>query len=196
MWQPSNIVKSPRDDYYYALVQLDHRRRGTDGRQGMCLMRTRTLGEPRSWRAWDGNGFNLRFVDPYAEPVGDPAQQTCATVSQEIVAALSYNLSYNSYLDRFVAVGHDIFKNPPGFYYSLSEDLIHWTPKKLLMPADLVQNTNGRTPYLAYPSLISHDSQARNFDVTDRSPFLYFTRVNGLNPLDFDLLRVRVVFDT
>ncbi|HEY7226303.1 MAG TPA: hypothetical protein VH561_22230 [Micromonosporaceae bacterium] len=194
MWQPSNIIKSPRDDFYYALVQIDRRPRGEPGFQGMCLMRTKTLEAPGSWRAWDGTGFNLRFVDPYAEAVGSPAQATCTAVSQPIVGALGYSLTYNSYLDRFVAVGHDVFHDPPGFYFSVSEDLIHWTPKQLLMAADLVQNKNYRTPYLAYPSVVDHDSPARNFDVAGQSPYLYFTRVNDMDPLDFDLLRVRVRF--
>jgi hypothetical protein len=126
--------------------------------------------------------------------VDDPERKTCTAVSPDTVGALSYSLTYNSYLDRFVAVGHDVFKSPPGFYYSLSEDLIHWAPKKLLMAADLVQTTHGQTPYLAYPSLIDHDSPARNFDVTGQSPYLYFTRVNSTNPMDFDLLRIRITF--
>lgn len=111
------------------------------------------------------------------------------------MGALSYSLTYSSFLDRFVAVGHDVFGKPPGFDYSLSEDLIHWIPKKLLMAADLVQTTNGQTPYLAYPSLIDHDSPARNFDVIGQSPYLYFTRVNSMNPMDFDLVRVKINFN-
>ena len=33
--------------------------------QGLCVFRTRTLGDPTSWRAWDGSGFNLRMASPY-----------------------------------------------------------------------------------------------------------------------------------
>ncbi len=195
IWQPSNIIKNPQDDYFYALVQIDNNPRGQSGFQGMCLMRTQTLDDPKSWRAWDGTGFSLPFIDPYRENVTSPAQQTCEAVSQPTVGGLSYSLTYSSFFDRFIVVGHDIFKDPPGFYYSLSEDLIHWSSKRLLMAADLAQIVNFQAPYLAYPSLIDPDSPSLSFDVIGQSPYLYFTRINGMNPLDFDLVRVRIEFN-
>ena len=196
MWQPSNIVKSPEDGYYYATLQLDDNRAGRVWEQGMCVMRTQTLDDPGSWRAWDGEGFNMRFVDPYLEPDVRPLEHTCAFVSHENVGALSYNLTYNSFFGKYLAVGHAVNEPIPGFYYSLSDDLIHWTPKKLLMAIDLAQNTSWQTPYFAYPSLVDPDSPSRNFDITGQTPYLYFTRVNALSPqLDFDLLRVQVRFD-
>jgi len=47
-------------------------------------------------------------------------------------------------------------------------------------------------PFLAYPSLIDPDSPSINFDIIGASPYLYFTRINRMDPLDFDLLRVRI----
>ncbi len=196
IWQPSNIVKNPKDGYFYALVQLDDNRVGRAWEQGMCVMRTMTLNDPGSWRAWDGKDFNLPFTNPYMEPDVNPQEHTCAMVSHEIVGALSYNLTYNSYFNKFVAVGHDVNAKVPGFYYSLSDDLIHWTSKELLMATDLAQNVDWQPPFLAYPSLIDPENQSLNFDITGQSPYLYFTRINAMSPmLDFDLIRVRVRFD-
>ena len=45
------------------LVSAEYR----DQSAGVCLMRTQTLGDPKSWRAWDGEGFNVRFIDPYRD---------------------------------------------------------------------------------------------------------------------------------
>jgi hypothetical protein len=51
-----------------------------------------------------------------------------------------------------------------------------------------------RRSNLAYPSLVDPDDTSRNFEVTSQNPYMYFTRINRMNPLDFDLLRVRVQF--
>jgi hypothetical protein len=196
MWQPSNIVKNPKDGFYYALVQLDDNREGRVWVQGMCVMRTKSLDDPQSWRAWDGVNFNMRFVNPFVETNVNPLEHTCAMVGQENVGALAYNLTYNSYFDKFIAAGHAVNEPIPGFYYSLSDDLVHWTPKKLLMATDLAQNAGWQPPFLAYPSLIDPDSPSDNYDVTGQSPYMYYTRINAMTPkLDFDLLRVRIRFD-
>jgi hypothetical protein len=191
-WQPSNIVKSPKDGYYYALVQIDIRRTGEVGFQGMCVMRTLTLEDPQSWRAWDGEGFNMRFINPYLESVDNPHAHTCEAVSVNEVGALSYNLTYNTYLDKFLAVGHAVHVSPAGFYYSISDDLIHWAPKKLLMATDLAQTSVG--PFLAYPSLVDPDNTSLNFYTTGQSPYLYYSRFKNFSLEDVDLLRVRIQF--
>ncbi len=198
-WQPSNIVFNPRDGYYYFLVQHEY---GTankaDRRQGSCVLRTTSLDDPTSWRAWDGTGFNMRMIDPYTEPDADPAAHTCKIVSHENLgyAALNFNLTYNSFFEKFLLVGVSVNAAVHGFYYSLSDDLVNWSPMELLLEADLAQNTNWEVPYLAYPALVDHDDSSRNFEVTGQRPYLYFTRINALSPaLDFDLLRMQVQFD-
>ncbi len=192
-WQPSNIVKSPKDGYYYALVQLDIRRTGETGFQGMCVMRTMTLDDPQSWRAWDGSGFNMRFINPYTESVVNPEVHKCKAVSVNEVGALSYNLTYNTYLEKFLAVGHAVNVPTPGFYYSISDDLIHWAPKKLLMATDLAQTSVG--PFLAYPSLVDPENTSLNFDITGQSPWLYYSRFKNFSLEDVDLMRVRIQFN-
>lgn len=194
MWQPSNIVKNPKDGYYYALIQLDQNRVLGLVYQGMCAVRTQTLNDPTSWRAWDGKDFEMRFVSPYDDPSVDAAAHTCAVVSPDQVGALSYSLTYNSYFDKFIAVGHAVNVSKPGFYFALSDDLIHWTPRQLLMAADLVQTTKQPGKYVAYPSLVDPTDTSRNFEVTGQNPYLYFSRFNSGHPLEVDLLRLRLQF--
>jgi len=196
-WQPSNIIRHPQDGYYYALVQLDViRPQEPNGMQGMCLMRNQNLDDPAGWRAWDGTAFEMRFINPFLDSTSNPEDHRCVPVDLPTIGALSYSLTYNAYLGKFIALGHGVNVNPPGFYYSYSDDLIHWSPVMLLMEADLVQNTRWQTPYLAYPSLIDPGDTSRNFEISGQDPYLYFTRVNALSPaLDFDLLRVRLHFE-
>ena len=192
VWQPSNIVKSPFDDYFYVLVESDINPTGGSWVQGTCVMRTRTLEDPKSWRAWDGDDFAMRFIDPYTETDFEPSDHLCHLVPVSEWGALSYNLTYNTFLERFVAVGHAVNAPVPGFYYALSEDLIHWTPTQLLMEAAFVQTTDG--PYEAYPSLVDPDSPSRNFDVTGQDNYLYFSRFARESLEEVDLLRVPVRF--
>ena len=190
LWQPSNIVKNPNDDYYYALIQFDEHG-GSTNTQGMCLMRTQTLDNPKSWRAWDGSGFNMQFIDPYVDTAADPTQHTCAFVSPEI-GAITYGLSYNTYLQQFIAIG----VGRGGFFYTLSRDLIHWTRRQFLMPASAVWVPGDKPPYDAYPTLIDPESTSPSFDTTGQRPYLYFSRFNSNTAASMiDLQRVQIEFD-
>ena len=119
------------------------------------------------------------------------SEHTCALVSPE-VGALTYGLSYNSYLDQFIAIG----VGRAGFYYSLSPDLISWSPRAFLMEAAQTFNPAARPPFLPYPTLIDHNSPSSSFDVTGQTPYLYFSRFNGSgSALDTDLMRIAVRID-
>ena len=54
------ILRNPKDGYFYTTAYNRH----AIGAQpiGTCLMRTRNLTEPGSWRGWDGREFNVSFV--------------------------------------------------------------------------------------------------------------------------------------
>jgi hypothetical protein len=143
------------------------------------------------WRAWDGAAFAMSFLDPYTTPDLDPVDYTCPSVVEAPISGLSYN----TYLERFVAIAGYGRIDPVGIYYITSEDLINWSEPTLI--AEAVWNwTNGyQTPYDAYPTLVDPTSDSRNFDTTGQFPYLYYTRVNTLSPLDFDLIRVPLRFD-
>ncbi len=153
VWQPSNIVLNPADGYYYALVQRDDHNFATSvHEQGTCVMRTTDPADAASWRAWDGTAFAMQFVDPFTTSPADAAAQECALVSPAYIGALTYSLTYNEYLGRFVAVG--VAPSPKsGFYVSYSEDLVHWSPRELVFEAPL-SFTVDAPPYYAYPSVL------------------------------------------
>jgi hypothetical protein len=114
------------------------------------------------------------------------------------------SLTYNTYLDRYVLVSPSGRQLPGrrgvtwGFYYSTSEDLIEWKPRRLIREAVLTSSFRCGDPNpVGYPSLLDSSSRSSNFETTGRSPWLYFTRFHYedcRNELNRDLVRIRVRF--
>jgi hypothetical protein len=198
IFTPSNIVV--KDGYYYALVSAPAHRAQ---KPGVCLMRTKRLADPRSWRAWDGDKFNVTFVDPYVVNVSARGH-VCAPVSPDEITDMTQSLTYNTYFDKFLLVApakqYDQRKreNIGGFYYSLSDDLIHWSTRKLIRQATMITDYRcGDSNPVFYPSVLDPRSKSRNFDTTGRRPYLYFTRFHYSGckqTLDRDLVRVPIEF--
>jgi len=191
---PSNIVHG-KDGYYYAFAMAIPFENWNQ-MQGLCVFRTRTLGDPASWRAWDGSGFNLHMTSPY---VTGEAAPVCAFLGGFVIPS---HLVYDTYLERYMAVatspGHlDVNGRPTcGIFYALSADLVHWSGHRLLVeasmpwcPADpsspgLLEPVN-----VMYPSIVDHADTTINFEKAGRTAYLYYVRFNGDN-LDRDVMRV------
>lgn len=196
---PSNIIKG-KDDYYYSFFNVSEY--GTQ-KQWVCLMRTDDLSAPGSWRFWDGATFEGQFADPYTDEISDTEAHICPHIDQvgNTSESLSESITYNTYLDRYVLVGisADWLEDREvwGFYYSFSQDLVNWTHRKLLLEIELpwtVDSPGSDVSHL-YPTLLDPDSDSRNFETTDKTAYLYFTRNNfGHGSLDRDLVRVPVEF--
>jgi hypothetical protein len=200
VFQASNIVHNAADGYYYALIRVQRYRAQP---QGTCLMRTTDLADPGSWRAWDGSGFNVRFVDPYLEPDEPPEDHVCRPVSYEEIQLMVESLTFNTYLDRYLLVGTagrpgPVGETASGIYYSTSDDLIHWTHRRLIMEVESRHTYRcGDPDPVAYPSVLDPSSTSRNFETTSKRAYLYFTRFNYEScqeTLDRDLVRVPIEF--
>jgi hypothetical protein len=198
LFSPSNIVRKGR--YYYALLQAE---RYNLQRQGACLIRTRYLADPKSWRAWGGSGFTVRFLNPYSPRLQDPAMQICQPVSYPQIAVMTQSLTFNTYLRKFLLVGTSqavasTGRSVSGIYWSTSRDLIHWSNRRLLVKATLPPLYRcGDSNPIAYPSVLDPTSRKRNFDTTGRRPYLYFTRLRYRGcrqTLNRDLVRRQIEF--
>jgi hypothetical protein len=155
-------------------------------------MRTQTLGDPTSWRAWDGSGFSLAMPDPYA----GPPVSLCAGV---VVPGIGQpTLTYNTYLQKYLMVGGAVVGSPPvcGAGYALSSDLIHWTAVQIVLTAYFPFYPSCQPPggssASVYFSIIDHSDTSVNFERSGQLPFLYYTRFNDLS-LNRDLVRVPLV---
>jgi hypothetical protein len=200
IFQPSNIIRNPADGYYYVLLRAQ---RYQAQPQGVCVMRTTDLADPRSWRAWDGTGFNVRFINPYLKPGEDEQAHVCQPVSYQEIQLMVESLTFNTYLDRFLLVGTAVAqevgdKMISGIYYSTSDDLVHWTPRKLITEVESRDTHEcGEPDPVAYPSVLDPKSKSRNFETTGKQAYLYFTRYSYeacRETLDRDLVRTPIAF--
>jgi hypothetical protein len=201
LFEPSNIVHNERDGYYYVLVRATVFR---EQRYGACLLRTRTLADPASWRAWDGSGFDVRLASPYLGDDAPSKEHVCAPVALNEIGNMAQSLTFNTYFGKWLLVGSIQDYNPSerrkvtGIYYSLSDDLVHWTRRRLVKEVEFAWTYQCGDPNpIAYPSVLDPRSPSRNFETSGRDAYLYFTRFHYSNckqSLNRDLVRVPIRF--
>lgn len=189
-FNPSNIVLGHDSFYYSIFMAID-----LTGNQTLCVMRTQTLGDPTSWRAWDGTAFNLQMTSPYT----GPAPADCSAVVSPSEVMSQPTLTYNTYIGKYLLVGSTIWGGPTEFVcgtgYSLSPDLINWTPRRLLRPANFLWIPacwSPDTAGTAYSSIVDHSDTTANFERSGQTPYLYYTRFND-HYLNRDLVRVPMI---
>lgn len=184
----SNIIK--KDGYYYVMVHLeDHLLQ----EWGAGLIRTDNLSDPTSWRGWDGSGFNVSFVNPYTATGYNAADKILAPVSRDRIGKMCASLTYNTYFGKYMVVDYTVGEVNGvlkyGFYYALSDDLINWSNKRLILQTTTSWAVGGSN----YPSIIDHNSTTRNFEDAGQTCYLYYTKWNS-GTYDRDLIRVPVTF--
>jgi hypothetical protein len=196
-FNPSNIVKAS-DGFYYALLPATPAP-GAPG--GTCIMRTRTLDDPSSWRAWNGSAFALAMTSPYA----GPAPAACAIV---ITTVQMSSFTYNTYLQRYVAVGDNGFDDTgfrcgPGI--SLSSDLVRWSTPHLLFVrshpfflgvegcTDIQPPPTDSLGASAYATFLDHTSQSINFETAGQTPYFYNTAYVSADGVMRNLVRRPVI---
>ena len=201
-FEPSNIIHNPQDDLYYMFITANegHQLQET----GVGLVRTADISDPTSWRGWDGEDFTVRLINPYTETGFDPADHVLARIDGNLRTygnheKMHYSVAYSTYFEKFILVDAASKGGVWGFYYSLSEDLLHWTPRKLIMEANVNINPDGATTGLreSYPTLIDHGDTTRNFSQVGQTPYLYWTRYDqdAGDIYERDLVRVQVSFE-
>jgi hypothetical protein len=191
---PSNIIKG-EDGFYYSYMAAAEI---NPDEQWVCLMRTDDLSDPKSWRFWDGRGFEGRFINPYFE---EGEIHKCPPLEwDDIGASLSDSITYNTYLGRYVLIGLSADwlddREVWGVFYAFSDDLVHWTRRKLLVEMNLPWTADNFDDLVyMYPSLLDPESESRTFETVGKTGYLYYTRLNfGQGNLDRDLIRVPVEF--
>ena len=194
---PSNIVRSG-DGYFYAMFRAQPH---LAQQLGSCLVRTRDISDPTSWRAWNGTNFSVQFINPYVVTV-NPAEHVCAPVDFLSIGTITESLTYNTYFRKWMLVGNSVgdaaHGKPPGVYYSFSDDLLEWTNATLLMAAEItfVKDCNPPDP-IKESSILDPASTSRNFETTGQRPQQFYTwyHLSGCNgTLDRDLVRIPIEF--
>ncbi len=117
---------------------------------------------------------------------------------------MAHSLSYSTYFGKYMLVGvagefqPSRNRNIWGIYFALSEDLIHWSHKRLIAETELpwTFQCGDRYPIL-YPSVLDPESTSRTFGTTGRRAYLYFTRLqypNCRQALQRNLVRIGIEF--
>ena len=185
----SNIIK--KGGFYYAMVHLE-----THLLQewGAGIMRTSNLSDPASWRGWDGTGYNVQFVNPYTQSGYNNADKVLAPLSRDNIGKMCASLTYNTFFEKYMVVDYtnSIVNGSMvyGFFYALSDDLINWSAKRLIVQTSSTWAAGGSN----YPSIIDHADTSRNFERAGQSAYLYYTKWNA-GTYDRDLLRIPVTFN-
>ena len=191
--QPTNIIKI--NDYYYGMI-LDWPYKSQ--KYGPCLIRTSDPYDAAAWRAWDGAGFNIRFINPYVERGFHPENHVCIPVGAPSIyspGSLSVHRSGDFYVTTELAYDHRFGK--PGLYIAASSDLIHWSKPSMVASIDgmLQEEPAGRWRY-GYAALLDPTAKDRNFMTVSDTPFMYYVRFNSIRGnLSRTLMRRRVRLD-
>jgi hypothetical protein len=195
-FEPTNIVLNRADGYYYArFIEF-----GPPPvlSSGYCVMRTETLADPTSWRAWNGSSFSLQMTNPYTGPGAPECTSVGGTEPDE-------SLTFNTYLNKFMVAGGSNFwsgSTPTncGMYFVTSSDLVNWSTQQLIEPAYIPAPAQCQKPgsggvagSIAYGSIIDHADKTLSFENPGRTPYLYYTRFND-NLANRDLVRVPLLF--
>jgi hypothetical protein len=189
--------------YYYAFGLTSAA--ANNERDGVCIMRSPDITDPTSWREWDGASFSLRPQNPFYENVGPYRTHICQPIAYDQIQSMARSVTYNTYLGKYVLTGTAVKYDPSrgqlvyGFYYSLSDDLIHWSMRQLLLEIPSLQSHQCGGPDAgSYPSLIDDDSTDRNFRTGDATMYLYYVEMHYNAAcqltLDRDVVRVPIQF--
>jgi hypothetical protein len=188
-FNPSNILF--HQGYYYMATNTTG---GLTQMPGLCLFRTVSVKDPKSWRGYDGAGYSSTPIDPYrgntnlyipCQPVSGPG-----TVG---------SISWNAASSLFLIVYQWVSKiHPDGVTaYSWSKDLVTWSAPQVLFPEPDMSSHNCADKFrYGYPSVVDPEAPGRNFDSVGNHPILFLTRFHvaancGLPP-NRDLIRFQV----
>ena len=174
-FNPSNIIR--RGDYLYAFVMAE--RTGAQ-RRGPCLLRRPVGGGPGDWRAWDGRGLHRPLRRPLPRGRGRSRRATSARRSRESAAPCRAS---STRAGTYLAVTAATRARPDaaersGIYWTISRDLVHWSPPALLWAAPLLWRRDCAAPAAyAYPALLDGDSASANFETVDDGFWLYLVEM-------------------
>ena len=168
-FNPSNIVA--RDGYLYMFAFATA---AAAQRSGNCLLRADRISQARSWRAWDGHDFAVRFVDPYRDHV-QPDQHVCIPVAPSALRWPVTSLVRHEASGLFIAIMQDT-SCAGGAFYTISADLLQWSaPVLLVRTVGRGSWTCGDPAPIAYPSLLDPASADRNFQTVGDGAELFAT---------------------
>ena len=153
---PSNIVSDGRGSYFATVESGWGQGPNAVGqRDGACLMRTRDLTDPASWRAWGGASFNISLaVNPYRDRPFDPRRHLCVPITNMTYISFVYSRT----LEQHILFGTTGGNDHMGWSFQVLPTLEHPSPGPQIAvdPAgwiDPAGNASRHTPPTPAPGL-------------------------------------------
>lgn len=122
---------------FYSLLLANWGRDVLQQPGGLCLLRTRDITDPGAWRAWNGSAAGFRSTvnaSPLLAPVLDPTAHVCQPLVDTSGALLNLrhmSLLWSTYYSAYLLFGENGgggALNGTGWAFSLSPDLLTWSP--------------------------------------------------------------------
>jgi hypothetical protein len=191
--EPTNIVKA--GGWYYTLARhffWD----GSANRVSACLLRNYNLRSHTTWQAYRSGQWI---------PAAGLYGSTCSPVLP--LGTNVHGLTYNTYLQRFVAVAmSDTPGAGKGFSFLTSPDLVNWRGPEVFWYTDF---WSPAPVWNIYPSIIDHDDAGRrdpefwtddethlNFMYSNQEAYLYFVQWDQRGgPYNRALYRFKIRFN-
>mmetsp|Transcript_10761 Transcript_10761/g.16509 ORF Transcript_10761/g.16509 Transcript_10761/m.16509 type:complete len:418 (-) Transcript_10761:543-1796(-) len=177
---PSNMILSPRDGYYY--VAMWNRNTIGEQKSGICIARTRHLLDPTSWRGWDGSNFtSILHNSPYHRNNKYLTNYICEPIKNFSSECTIFGIVWSVYIEQFVAtIGCGTPDKSKSFYISTSNDFIEWTDMQAVYGRDdMDEDVKKKVTSFNYPSLwdprsptLYHD---RNYNTIGQKAYLLWT---------------------
>ena len=190
-FNPSNILF--RDGYWYMAA---HTTGGGEQQTGTCLFRSSDVDDPGAWKSFDGREFTGPSIDPYR---ADTRRYVpCKPMTGvNTIASITYYASLKLYLGVFQGADRN---HPHGSIgYAWSKDMLHWGPHAALLDRPDMSSKDCLDPErYGYPSVLDPQAAGRNFDVIDKTPYLFLTRFHVKDcklSSDRDLVRFELRID-
>ncbi|PIT92624.1 MAG: hypothetical protein COU08_01355, partial [Candidatus Harrisonbacteria bacterium CG10_big_fil_rev_8_21_14_0_10_42_17] len=181
---PTNFVEYGGGGRLYSLLNNIYPPEWTAGNNHRACLLEIDL-STNVWNYWTGSGFTLTPPNPYTLPSSyNPADYACEPIDPANIPGEVTSLTWNEALQKYLLIGRDNGAYPGdshfGAYYSVSDDLIHWSPRQLLFEFPSIGNPALDGSWYLYPSLIDGTvaGQTRNFQRTGSNPYLYLTYRN------------------
>ena len=176
-FEPTNIVAWQGAFYVMANVVAP-----APQKNGNCLLRTKRLADPASWRVWHDGAFGTTLADPYAGPL-ERERHLCDPVAPDVLRWPVTSLTRHEASGTWIATMRGRARDAggverTGVYYATSENLLDWRGPALLMEAPLFGACAPGRP-IGYPALIDPDSTDRNFATVGDRPALTFVRAEA-----------------
>merc|ERR1712216_381018 len=151
---------------------------------GNCVIRSRDLTDPLSWRSWTGEGWEGRFIDPYRMNESSPQAHVCMPVLNLAYPSLLWSTVHQKWL---AAGGKGSTFDCSEVVYVLSDDLVSWSESYAIYEPPCGSQPHG----IIYTSLMDPSSSSANFDVVGAYPYVYF--VNHMEGRSIERVPVQLI---